>query len=72
MGTLMGWRVHGPFGSSPYLALVTGCQIIFTTQKTGTVPDTQVLNKCVGRSGCATSLYVSRETGYTVNQGIFT
>lgn len=67
MGTLMGWRIHGSFRSSPYLAPVTGCQVIFATQKTATVPGIQVLNKCVGRSGCATSLYVSRETRYIMS-----
>lgn len=34
MGTLMDWRVHGPFRRSPYIALVDGCHIIFARPKT--------------------------------------
>ena len=47
MATLMDWRVHGPLGSSPYLALVNGVYIIFAKPKTRIVPSIQLLNKCV-------------------------
>lgn len=40
MATLMDWRVHGPFGSSPYLAAVNGFHIIFAKQKTRIVCST--------------------------------
>lgn len=33
MGMLVDWRVHGPFGSSPYLAPVNTFHSIFATQR---------------------------------------